>query len=246
MAVKQLNTDCLDFMKGISDKSFDLGSADPPYFKGVGKMGYFGRVNSSIGVKRGKYEVPTWDNFLPTKQWFDEFKRCSVNQIVWGANYFDFIGPVHPTPRRNDLQTWINEHPSGWIVWDKLNGNTAFNDFELAWTSFDFPTEVFTFLWSGMIQGVSLQHPTMMQGNKKLNQKRIHPTQKPKQLYEWQFKKFVKPGQSILETHLGSGSAAIVAEKLGLDMVATEINETAFNAAVRRFNKETDLGLFKV
>lgn len=179
------NEDCMEVMKRFPDKFFDLASCDPPYFKGVGKMGYFGKNSSSIGVKRGEYSIPKWDTCLPTKEWFTETLRVSENIIVWGANYYSFIGEPHKTPRRQDLNKWVSDHPKGWIVWDKMN-TASFNDFELAWTSFDRPTIVFPLLWNGMIQAKSLKFPTSGKGNTRLNEKRIHPTQKPCMLYQWQ------------------------------------------------------------
>lgn len=51
----------------------------------------------------------------------------------------------------------------------------------------------------------------IMQGNKKLNEKRIHPTQKPVALYAWLLSNYAQPGDRILDTHLGSGSSMIAA-----------------------------------
>lgn len=234
MAVRLHHIDCMEFMKGLPDKAYDLGSGDPPYFKRVGKMGYFGNKSSSIGVARGQYEIPNWDEQIPTAQYFTELKRVSRNQIIWGANYYDFIGEVHKTPRRPELNKWIEDHPKGWIVWDKLNGETDFNDYELAWTSFSMPTTVFTFLWNGMIQGESLAKPHRAQGNKKKQQIRIHPTQKPIQLYEWIFQ--LSTWGPVLETHGGSMSAAIAGYNQGLDIDVCEMDKNYYSAGRNRFD----------
>ena len=76
-------------------------------------------------------------------------------------------------------------------------------------------------------------------GNKKLNERRIHPTQKPVKLYEWLLLNYAKPGQRILDTHLGSGSSAIAAHYFGVDFVGCELDEDYYKAAVKRFKKET-------
>jgi len=232
--IELIHGNCMDYMATLPDKAFDLGSGDPPYFKGVGKMGYFGKKSSSINVKRGVYNIPEWDNQIPDEKYYSELKRTTRNQIIWGANYYDFICDPHPTPRRPELKKWIESHPSGWIVWDKLNGNTDFNDFELAFTSFNMPTTIFTFLWNGMLQGKSLKEPTTQQGNKKLNQKRIHPTQKPIQLYKWLFSLSTFSGP-ILETHAGSFSAGIAAHEMGVDLTGIEINKYYYEAGMKRY-----------
>ena len=78
-----------------------------------------------------------------------------------------------------------------------------------------------------------------MQGNKKLNEKRIHPTQKPIALYRWLFQNYPKPGDRILDTHLGSGSSRIAAYDAGLDFVGCEIDPAYFKLQEERFNEHT-------
>ena len=109
-----INTDCLEYMRTLPDKAFELAIADPPY--GIGdkfKGGKTGKMNFNEVVDKG------WDK-APGKEFFDELLRVCTNVIVWGGNYFEL------PPSRC------------WIVWDKKNPE----DFslamcELAWTSFD-------------------------------------------------------------------------------------------------------------
>lgn len=68
---------------------------------------------------------------------------------------------------------------------------------------------------------------------------RIHPTQKPRKLYDWLLTNYAKPGQKILDTHLGSGSSAIAAHYFGVDFVGCELDKDYYDAAVKRFNAET-------
>ena len=77
-----------------------------------------------------------------------------------------------------------------------------------------------------MMQGKSIAEGFIQQGNKAMNEQRIHPTQKPVALYTWLFQKYAKPGDSILDTHLGSGSSRIAALELGLDFVGYESTTT--------------------
>jgi site-specific DNA-methyltransferase (adenine-specific) len=77
------------------------------------------------------------------------------------------------------------------------------------------------------------------QRNKALNEKRIHPTQKPVALYEWLLQKYTKEGWRILDTHLGSGSSRIAAYNLGFEFVGCEIDPTYFQLQEQRFAEHT-------
>lgn len=238
------NHDCEIGMNDWPDKHFGLAVPDPPYFDGPEKTKFYGGDISIVNVKRIKYPaITSWR--LPSDKFFDNIYRVSDNQIIWGANYYPQIGPVHATPRKAELAQWINDHPRGWIVWDKMQSNPFFNDYELAWTSFDQPTVVFTFMWSGMLQGKSMIDGHIMQGNKKLNQKRIHQTQKPLELYQWVYTNYADKSKPVLDTHMGSQSSRIVAYKMGFDYVGYEIEEHVFNSGNQRFKDAIRLPLFE-
>lgn len=89
------------------------------------------------------------------------------------------------------------------------------------------------------MQGKSIADGTVQQGNKRLNEKRIHPTQKPVALYEWIFGRYAKPGDKILDTHLGSGSSRIAAYKNLLDFIGFEIDPEYFDLEEKRFAEHT-------
>jgi site-specific DNA-methyltransferase (adenine-specific) len=74
----------------------------------------------------------------------------------------------------------------------------------------------------------------MLQGDMKNKERRIHPTQKPVKLYQWLLATYAKPGQHILDTHLGSGSSAIAANEFGCEFVGCELDEHYFTAACER------------
>ena len=120
-----------------------------------------------------------------------------------------------------------------WIVWDKENGETDFADCELAWASFKTSVRKFRFKWQGMLQG-----------NMKNKEFRIHPTQKPSALYDWLLKNYAKPGDKILDTHLGSQSSRIAAYKMGFDFWGYEIDADYFNEGTDRFQKAISMPLF--
>ncbi len=111
----------------------------------------------------------------------------------------------------------------GWMVWDKTPMPPSFADCELIWTSFDKNIA----MWKGKT------------GNSVSVINRIHPTQKPVALYTWIFQNYAKPGQSVIDTHLGSASSAIAAHYAGLDFVGCEIDEDYFKAGCKRFKEET-------
>ena len=77
----------------------------------------------------------------------------------------------------------------------------------------------------------------MLQQNMKNKQKRIHPTEKPIQLYEWLLQNYAKEGDKILDTHLGSGSIAIACHNLGFDLTACELDKDYYEAAMKRINE---------
>lgn len=188
------NMDCMEGMKEIPDKFFDLAIVDPPYGINVTKM----NMGSRRTVKPNK---KTWDSKTPDKAYFNELFRVSKNQIIWGGNYFD----LPPT--------------RCFIVWDKgesLYGR-SFAEAELAWTSIDASARIFKH---------TPNDPT-----------RIHPTQKPIALYEWVLTKFAKPGDKILDTHVGSGSSLIACHNLDMSYMGFEIDKDYFDKATERIER---------
>lgn len=214
------NEDCMIGMARYPDKFFDLAIVDPPYFKGVGKLGYFGEKQSSIGVKRGEYAIPQWDKQIPAERYLEELLRVSKEQIIWGINYFKFY------------------HTAGRIVWDKVNGDSPFSSCEIASCSLHESVRLFRYMWNGMNQAAGLSEPTKMQGNKSLNEKRIHPTQKPINLYKWLLSNYARSGNKILDTHMGSQSSRIAAYHMGFDYVGFEIDKEYFEAGNKRFKEQ--------
>jgi site-specific DNA-methyltransferase (adenine-specific) len=107
----------------------------------------------------------------------------------------------------------------GFIVWDKnIRGSNRYSWAEIASTSDELST-------------VSIIVKFDIEDDK------IHPTQKPLKLYDWIFKNYAEQGMKILDTHLGSGSSAISADKNGLEFIGVELDKEYFDAMVDRFNK---------
>lgn len=215
--------DCMEAMAEFPDKFFDLAVVDPPY--GIDYTGVKNPTEIKGKKKKKNYKTnengKKWDNERPSNEYFIEVKRVSKNQIIWGGNYFaDLLEPK-----------------KGWIFWDKkiVNSSTeCFSDGELAWTSFDCILKKFTYDWVGFGY---LNNPQ--------KEKKIHPTQKPVALYDWIFANYAKAGQKILDTHLGSGSSRIAANKAGLDFWGYELDADYFAAHEKRYaNFVAQLRLF--
>lgn len=104
------------------------------------------------------------------------------------------------------------------ICWDKVQPWDNFSQVEIAWTSFDYPAKLFRF--DNRCPG------------------KFHPTQKPVALYSWILKNSAKPGDRILDTHLGSGSSRIAAYRLGFDFVGCELDREYYEKQEERFRRE--------
>ncbi len=218
-----INDDCLNVLRALPDNSFDLAIVDPPYYSGPERRSFYGSEVSAVGVARRFYpKSHKWT--VPVSEYFQELERVSKHYIVWGCNYFYY------------------RFASGRIVWDKCNQSSSFSDCELAATDLFSSVRIFRYMWNGMMQGKSMTEGWIMQGNKKLNEKRIHPTQKPVALYAWLLNNYASPGFRILDTHLGSGSSMIAAWDLGFEFTGIEIDPVYYKAAVNRFRQHIAQG----
>ena len=205
------NMDCMLGMAQFPDKFFELAIVDPIYGD-VTQGGYMSNPHTCDKLAKAvDYHLSIWSNEKTPKSYFDELKRVSRNQIIWGGNYF---------------QTSIGSDSQGWVVWDKENGDNNFADCELAWTSFNRATRMFRFRWAGMLQG-----------NMKNKETRIHPTQKPIALYKWLLSNYAKPGDKILDTHVGSASSLIACHQMGSEYWGFELDADYYKAATERLNK---------
>jgi len=173
----------------------DLLLTDPPY--GIKVEGQRKSDGKAKG-KRTNFGKTTWDNKIPNKNTFKLMLKSSENQIIFGGNYF--VENLYSSPC--------------WVVWNKRNGNSPFADCELAWTSFKSATRMFSFRWNGMLQEDM--------ANK---EKRFHVTQKPVKLFQNILSKYSKPGETILDCFGGSGTTALVCEKLNLNWIMIEREE---------------------
>ena len=176
------------------------------------------KTYGSKNAKRGDYEVKGWNDNIPLPEYFNELHRVSKNQIIWGCNFYG-----------------ANIKGPGRIVWDKKGRNGVFSQCDIAYQSFNRLNYMFEYAWHGFIQ--------QDMGHKET---RIHPTQKPVALYKWLLKNYAKPGDKILDTHLGSGSIAIACHDAGYDLTACEIDKDYYEAAMKRLRQhQAQFNLFE-
>lgn len=206
--VELYNMDCMEAMKEMPDKSFDLAIVDPPY--GIG----------DFNQKRSReiHKKITWNKDIPTEEYFRELKRVSKNRIIWGCNYY--------AKHIDDV---------GRLIHDKTGGGRRkqlyeLSDCDLASHSFGVNMKIFHYQWMGNVQG-----ETVNWKNDGADA-RIHPCQKPIQLYKWILLNYAPPQAKILDTHLGSGSIAIACYDMGFDLTGYEIDKDYYDAAVKRLD----------
>ena len=133
--IQLYNIDCLEYMKNCKDKQFDLAIVDPPY--GINADNKNNGKNSDRHEKTSKakiniYKKTNWDNSIPTNEYFEELKRVSKKQIIWGANYFGLVG--------------------GMLYWHKHVTMPTYSQGELDWLSWLKKIDYVDIAWHGMIQ----------------------------------------------------------------------------------------------
>ncbi len=160
--------------------------------------------------KGKRYKETTYKNtHTPNKEYFIELKRVSKHQIIWGYNYFtEYLGNTN----------YI-------ICWDKQSNNNdvfMYSQFELAYTTIKKPCRLVSIPWDGYRMG------------KETGKQKIHPHQKPIELYKWILKTYANEGDKILDTHLGSGSIAIACHDYGFDLTGCEIDKDYNELTMKR------------
>ena len=186
--------DNMDAMAQMGEKEFSLACVDPPYGIGI-----------SSNPVRQQHKKKEWDTATPNAEYFNQLMMVSVNQIIWGGNYFlDYLGATQ-----------------GFLIWNKKQPH----DFslamcEMAWMSIQSPAKI----WTRSVLS---------------EQGKIHPTQKPVALYDWIFHNYTKEGDTIFDSHLGSGSSRIAADKHNLPFTGIELDSDYFYAHCKRFDNYT-------
>jgi site-specific DNA-methyltransferase (adenine-specific) len=203
--IEILNIDCMEYMKSVPDKYFDLAIVDPPYGIGDFRSTRSKKIHSKIN----------WNDNIPDEKYFKELYRVSKNRIIWGANYFrNYV---------SDVGAIVHDKTGG----GKRRGPKEMSDCDIASHSFGVNMKIYHYISMGNVIGEKIDWDNIL---------RWHPCQKPISLYKWVIENYAKPGNKLLDTHLGSGSIALACHDLGYDLVGCEIDKDYYDAAVKRFN----------
>jgi len=199
------NEDCMAGMARYPDKYFDLAIVDPPY--GIGADN-----KNSVSKLQSKKSSALSNNYGSQK---------------WDSNIPDdlYFKELFRVSKHQII--WGANYfglKGGMIYWRKNVTMPTYSSGEIAYCSLINKIEEFEFTWHGMLQNDMSNKET-----------RIHPTQKPVQLYKWLLKNYAKEGDKILDTHLGSGSSRIACWDGGFDFVGFELDKEYFDASVKRF-----------
>jgi DNA modification methylase len=207
--------DCLEVLPSLP--SADLVMTDPPYGMGENNARNLSRGNRPLGGGRAStnsavwaatdYGDFDWDKRPASQEEIAALLAAAPKAIIWGGNYFAL------PPSR------------AWLVWDKLNSGD-FADGELAWSNLDQSLRIFRFLWNGMIRAGEMR-----------GRKRVHPTQKPKELFAWCLK-FVPEAGSVIDPFMGSGSSLRACKDAGVKCIGIEKVERYCEAAAERMAQE--------
>ncbi|MDG4895577.1 DNA methyltransferase [Mesorhizobium sp. WSM4976] len=188
--------------------TFDAVVSDPPY--GIG----FSHGAGGDGIGNGKYAskfngvtIRGDDAQFDPSPWL----AAARTVVLFGANHFADRLPSSPK----------------WLVWDKRRGLTRndFADCEMAWTNQKGFARLINHYWNGMMRDSERGVP------------RVHPTQKPIAVMEWVLQETTKPGESVLDPYMGSGSTGIACLKLGRKFTGIEIDAGYFEIACDRIRK---------
>ncbi len=246
-----LNGDCLEELKKIPDKTFDLIFADPPYNMQIGEK--LTRPDSSkvegVNDKWDQFNsFKHYDNFCKT--WLVECKRIlKDNGSIW------VIGSYHNIFRLGyhlqNLGYWLLND----VIWRKNNpmpnfrGTRFTNAHEtLIWASKSKKSK-YTFNYQSLkclnddLQMRSDWALPICNGKERLkkNGKKIHSTQKPEALLHRIILATTNKGDAIFDPFLGTGTTAVVSKKLGRNYYGIEKEKIYFISAKERINRATKI-----
>ena len=205
MTIKLYLGDCLDFMRSMPDKCVDAVITDPPY--GIGYL---------LKCKKYNGKLSNFKSIINDDADFDPRPFLAFSTVVlFGANYYSDKLPV-----------------GGWICWDKRldekKDRMIGSSFELAWfksINTTAKSKMIRVLHGGVINADSTH------GN---NEKRVHPMQKPVEVFKRIILAMTKEGDTILDPFMGSGTTGVACVQTGRNFIGREIDEGYFKIAEQR------------
>ena len=208
--------DCMDGMAQFPDKFFELSIVDPPYGGGNHAM----NSHRSVLVKDSTSTGGFFSVERTGGKWAAKYgKDINKWDIAPPPEYFAELFRVS-----QNVIIWGGNYfdlpPSrNFIVWRKLTISETFSMAmaEYAWTNISGNAKVFEYAPQAA--------------------ERFHPTQKPVALYRWLLRNYAKPGDKILDTHVGSASSLIACHEAGYDFVGFEIDHDYHAAASARLKQ---------
>lgn len=223
------NIDCMLAMKDTPDKFYELAIVDPPYGSGgwgdweVKKRSRFGaifdkyKINRTGGTWSTKYQQESKVNRSGGNTFRKYDNRIDHWDVAPDDEYFTELFRIS-----KEQIIWGGNYfglpPNRcFLIWKKLTISESFSMAmaEYAWCSFQSNAKIFECAPQ--------------------NSERFHPTQKPVSLYKWLLKNYAKPGDKILDTHLGSGSSRIACYDMGFDFTGYELDKEYFDKQEERF-----------
>ena len=219
--MKLLHGDCLELLPEIPDKSVDLIATDPPYFLGMthnGQKGAFG----DLAICRPFYEQLA-------QEYSRVLKDTGEFYIFTDWRGYAFYYPIfsRTLPVKN------------MIVWDKISGAGNFY-------AYTHELMIFGTMCNKNKKGTNVwREKGFSSGAKKTNGEKLHPTQKPVELIERIINNSSQPGDTVLDTFMGSGTTGVACLRTGRHFIGCEIDDKYFNIAQERIRQETTPQLFE-
>ena len=155
---------------------------------------------------------------------FDKTEK-SKDGLKWDVKpnieYFDELFRISKNQIIWGANNFVLPPTEYFLIWDKQQTVENFATAEYAWVSMGLkkPAKIFQY---------SIHKHNQID--------KIHPTQKPIQLYNYIYLTYLNKGGKVIDTHLGSGSNRIAADKAGnIDFVGFELDKDYFEAQEKRW-----------
>lgn len=213
-----------DVLRLVDDANIDLVLTDPPY--GINIQRNTGSVGNDkprwMNGKGGrrlitvrKYPKLIGDNNQDAARLnYQITSKLCDKQIIWGGQYFANFLPVS----------------GGWLFWDKQMGDNDFSDGEMAYRSWGLQVKKYTHLWNGCCRAGSYFYN---------GRTRVHPTQKPVELFAQILLDFSNENDIILDSFGGSGTTLLACELTGRKCLMMELSVGYCEIIIQRFNTLT-------